>query len=113
VFRLQRRSLSAVQKRLSFDIGERTKSLFQTEETMKKQPILTNNKNSVHLAIFEQTSENGGKWYSTTIKRPYMDANRQWQHGSLSREQLEAVVELAQEAIRFIDSQRKSKAKAA
>ena len=77
---------------------------------MKKHPILTNNKNSVQLAVFEQTSEKGGKWYSTTIKRPYMDAKRQWQHGGLSREQLEAVVELAQEAIRFIDSRRKSKA---
>ena len=80
---------------------------------MKKQSILTNNKNSVQLAVFEQTSEKGGKWYSTTIKRPYMDAAGQWQHGSLSREQLEAVVELAQEAIRFIASRRKSKAKAA
>ena len=80
---------------------------------MKKQPILTNNKNSVQLAIFEQTSEKGGKWYSTTINRPYKDSNDQWRHGGLSREQLEAVVELAQEAIRFIDSRRKTKAKAA
>ena len=80
---------------------------------MKKQPILTNNKNSVQLAIFEQTSEKGGKWYSTTIKRPYLDKNGQWQHGSLSRDQLDAVIELAQEAIRVIDSRRKSKAKAA
>lgn len=80
---------------------------------MKKQPILTNNKNSVQLAIFEQTSEKGGKWYSTTIKRPYLDKNGQWQHGSLSREQLDAVIELAQEAIRVIDTCRKSKAKAA
>ena len=80
---------------------------------MKKQPLLTNNKNSVQLAIFEQTSKNGGTWFSTTIKRPYMDRNGQWQHGSLSREQLEAVVELAQEAIRFIDARKKTKAKAA
>lgn len=80
---------------------------------MRKQPILTNNRNSVQLAIFEQTSKNGGRWYSTTIKRPYKDASGQWQHGGLSREQLEAVVELAQEAIRFIDSRRKPKSKAA
>ncbi len=80
---------------------------------MKKQPLLTNNKNSVQLAVFEQTSKSDGKWYSATIKRPYKDKNGQWQHGSLSREQLEAVVELAQEAIRFIDARKKTKAKAA
>jgi len=79
---------------------------------MRKQPILTNNKNSVHLAIFEQTSDKGGRWYSTTIKRPYKDVNGQWQHGSLSREHLEAVIELAQEAIRFIGVRQKSKPKA-
>lgn len=80
---------------------------------MKKQPIVTNHKNSVQLAIFEQNSDKGGKWYSTTIKRPYFDKNGQWQHGSLSREQLYAVIELAQEAICFIDSRRKTKKKAA
>lgn len=69
---------------------------------MKKQPLLTNNKNNVQMAIFEHTSEEGATWFSTTIKRPYKDRNGQWQHGSLSREQLEAVVELALEAIRFI-----------
>jgi len=42
-----------------------------------------------------------------------MDRNGQWQHGSLSREQLEAVVELAQEAIRLIDARKETKAKAA
>lgn len=70
---------------------------------MKKQPLLTNNKNSVQMAIFEHTKEGGATWLSTTIKRPYKDRNGQWQHGSLSREQLEALVELALEAIRFID----------
>ncbi len=80
---------------------------------MRKQPILTNNKNSVQLAVFEQTSSKGGRWYSTTIKRPYKDKGGQWQHGGLNREQLEAVIELAQEAICFIDSRRKPKAKAA
>ena len=70
---------------------------------MKKQPLLTNNKKSVQMAIFEHTSDKGATWFSTTIKRPYKDQKGQWQHGSLSREQLEVVVELAQEAIRFID----------
>jgi hypothetical protein len=98
---------------LSFGIGRKDKSLFQTEENMKKQPLLTNNKHSVQLAVFEQTNDKGGRWYSTTIKRPYMDANGQWKHGGLNREQLEAVIELAQEAIRFIDSRRKPKSKAA
>jgi len=83
---------------------------------MKKQPLFTNNKNSVQLAIFEQTNKSGARWYSATIKRAYKDRNGQWQHGSLSREQLEAVIELAQEAIRFIDfidGRKKTKAKAA
>jgi hypothetical protein len=69
---------------------------------MKKQPLFTNNKTSVQMAVFEQTGKDGATWLSVTIKRPYKDRNGQWQHGSYSREQLEAVVELAQEAIRFI-----------
>jgi hypothetical protein len=69
---------------------------------MKKQPLLTNNKRSVQMAVFEHTGKEGGSWLSVTIKRPYKDRNGQWQHGSYSKEQLEAVVELAMEAIRFI-----------
>ncbi|MBX9787521.1 MAG: hypothetical protein K2Y37_01270 [Pirellulales bacterium] len=69
---------------------------------MKKQPLLTNNKRSVQMAVFEQTGKDGGSWLSATIKRPYKDRSGQWQHGSYSREQLEAVVELALEAIRYI-----------
>lgn len=69
---------------------------------MKKQPLLTNNKRSVQMAVFEQTGKDGDSWLSVTIKRSYKDRNGQWQHGSYSREQLEAVVELALEAIRFI-----------
>ena len=56
---------------------------------------------------------NGGNHEKATHKRPYKDAKGQWQHGSLSREQLEAVVEFSQEAIRSIDARRKSEAKAA
>ena len=70
---------------------------------MKKQPLLTNNKQSVQMAIFEHTSNEGTTWLAATIKRPYKDRSGQWQPGSYSREQLEAVIELAQEAIRFID----------
>ena len=80
---------------------------------MKKQPLLTNNKNSVQMAIFEHTGKNGGTWFSTAIKRPYKDRSGQWQHGSLSREQLDALIELAQEAIRFIDQRSEANAKAA
>ena len=69
---------------------------------MKKQPLLTNNKRSVQMAVFEQTGKDGGSWLSATIKRPYKDRSGQWQHGSYSVEQLQAVVELALEAIRFI-----------
>ncbi|MBX9790017.1 MAG: hypothetical protein K2Y37_13950 [Pirellulales bacterium] len=69
---------------------------------MKKQPLLTNNKRSVQMAVFEHTGKNGGTWLSAAIKRPYKDQSGQWQHGSYSREQLEAVIELAQEALRFI-----------
>jgi len=71
---------------------------------MKKQPLLTNNKSNVQMAIFEHTNEEGVTWFSTMIKRPYRDRNGQWQHGSLNREQLAALVELAQDAIRFMDS---------
>jgi hypothetical protein len=77
---------------------------------MKKQPLLTNSKNSVQMAIFEHTSEEGATWFSTTIKRPYKDRNGQWQHGSLSREQLDVLVELAQQAIRFIDERKETNA---
>jgi hypothetical protein len=52
---------------------------------MKKQPLLTNNKNSVQMAIFEHTSKEGTTWFSATIKRPYKDRNGQWQPGSYSR----------------------------
>jgi len=38
---------------------------------MKKQPLLTNNKNSVQIAVFEHTDKNGGTWLSTAIKRHY------------------------------------------
>jgi len=69
---------------------------------MKKQPLLTNKKRSVQMAIFEQTDKDGRSWLSTTIKRPYKDRDGQWQNGSYSVEQLEAVVELALEAIRFM-----------
>ncbi len=79
---------------------------------MKKQPLLTNNKNSVQMAIFEHTSKEDTTWFSATIKRPYKDRNGQWQPGSYSREQLEAVVELAQEAIRFIDAREQTNAAA-
>jgi hypothetical protein len=79
---------------------------------MKKQPLLTNNKNSVQMAIFEQAGKDGAPWLSVTIKRPYKNRDGQWQHGSLSREQLEAVVELAQQAIRFIDERGQTNAAA-
>ncbi|MEX2170711.1 MAG: hypothetical protein WD851_15450 [Pirellulales bacterium] len=79
---------------------------------MKKQPLLTNNKNSVQMAIFEHISKEGATWFSATIERPYKDRNGQWQPGSYSREQLEAVVELAQEAIRFIDEREQTNAAA-
>lgn len=69
---------------------------------MKKQPLLTNNKKSVQMAVFEQPGKDGGSWLSVTIKRPYKDQSGQWQHGGYSKEQLEAVIELAQEAIQFI-----------
>jgi hypothetical protein len=79
---------------------------------MKKQPLLTNNKNSVQMAIFEHTGKDGGPWLSVTIKRPYKDRNGHWQHGSYNREQLEALVELALEAIRFIAERGETKAAA-
>lgn len=69
---------------------------------MKKQPLLTNKKRSVQMAVFEQTGKDGRSWLSTTIKRPYKDRDGQWQNGSYSVEQLEAVVELALEAMRFM-----------
>jgi hypothetical protein len=83
-------------------LGERTNHFFKKEKNMKKQPLLTNNKRSVQMAVFEQTGKDGDSWLSVTIKRPYKDRSGQWQHGSYSREQLEAVVELALEAMQFI-----------
>ena len=77
---------------------------------MKKQPLLTKSNKGVHLAVFEQTGKNGGTWLSAKIKRPYKDNDGNWQHGSLSREQLQAVIELASEAIDFIDSRSKDAA---
>lgn len=77
---------------------------------MKKQPLLTNNKNGVHVGIFEHTNEEGLSWFSTMIQRPYRDRNGQWLHGSVNREQLGALVELAQDAIRFIDAHEQSNA---
>lgn len=76
---------------------------------MNKKPTLTNSKNSVHMAIFEQTKEDGTTWFSTTLKRPYCTKGGKWEHGSYSLKQLEALIELAQQAIRYIDeSQRAS-----
>lgn len=72
---------------------------------MKKQPLYTNSKNGVQLAVFEHTSPQGARWFSTSIKRPYKDASGAWQQGSYRREQLAAVKELVQEAIEFVDRQ--------
>lgn len=69
---------------------------------MKKQPLFTNNKKGVQMAVFEHTGKDGANWLSVTIKRPYKDQSGQWQHGSYSFEQLSAVVDLAIEAARFI-----------
>ena len=74
---------------------------------MKNKPTLTNSKSNVHLAIFEQTKEDGTTWFSTTLKRPYRTKGGQWEHGSYNLKQLEALVELAQQAIRFITESEK------
>jgi len=70
---------------------------------MKNKPTLTNNNRNVHMAVFKQTKENGATWFSTTLKRPYKNRQDQWEHGSYNLKQLEALVELTQQAIRFIN----------
>lgn len=76
---------------------------------MKNKPTLTNSKSNVHLAIFKQTKETGATWYSTTLKRPYRNKDGQWEHGSYNLKQLEALVELAQQAIQFITETEQTK----
>ena len=76
---------------------------------MKNKPTLTSSKSNVHMAIFKQTKENGATWFSTTLKRPYRNSNGQWEYGSYSLKQLEALVELAQQAIRFISESERPK----
>jgi hypothetical protein len=74
---------------------------------MKNKPTLTNSNRNVHMAVFKQTKENGATWFSTTLKRPYKNHQSQWEHGSYSLKQLEALIELAQEAIQFITESEK------
>jgi hypothetical protein len=74
---------------------------------MKNKPTLTNSNRDVHMAVFKQTKENGATWFSTTLKRPYKNRQGQWEHGSYNLKQLEALVELAQEAIQFITESEK------
>ncbi len=76
---------------------------------MKNKPTLTNSNRNVHMAIFKQTKETGATWFSTTLKRPYRNSNGQWEHGSYNLKQLEALVELAQQAIRFITESEQTK----
>jgi hypothetical protein len=74
---------------------------------MKNKPTLTNSNRNVHMAVFKQTKENGATWFSATLKRPYKNHQGQWEHGSYSLKQLEALIELAQEAIQFITESEK------
>lgn len=61
------------------------------------------------MAIFKQTKGSGATWFSTTLKPPYKHGQGQWGHGSYNLKQLEALVELAQQAIQFVTETEQTK----
>jgi len=76
-----------------------------TQQTMENRPVHKNESNGVHLAVFSRTGQDGNPWFSTTLRKPYRDKKTdQWREGSYKRAQLKNLIELAQEAIDYIDT---------